>query len=127
MKDKITLSIPLKADYLLTARLAASSVASRMDFDVNDIEDIKTATSEAILLFIHQQSHQIINITFWVEEKLLTIGFSPSNNISHPKISTDDDNMLGRYMLEALTDSVTIMKEDHYVSFIELTKQLNGK
>ena len=127
MKDKITLNIPLKADYLLTARLTASSVASRMNFDVNDIEDIKTATSEAILVFIQQQSNQNINIIFYIEDGLLTISFSPGDEITQPKISMDDDNMLGRYMLEALTDSVTFKKEDDVVSFIELTKQLNGK
>lgn len=44
---EIKLSIPCLADYVVSIRLAISGIAARMDFDIDQIEDIKVAVSEA--------------------------------------------------------------------------------
>ncbi|MFC1755014.1 anti-sigma B factor RsbW [Thermoproteota archaeon] len=43
----INLDIPSISDYVAVARLSVSGVASRLDFPIDDIEDIKIAVSEA--------------------------------------------------------------------------------
>lgn len=45
--DRVELSIPCASDYVGVVRLAISGVATRMNFSVEDIEDIKIAVSEA--------------------------------------------------------------------------------
>lgn len=50
--DCIKLSFPVNAAYVSSARLTASSVANRMGFDIDEIEDIKTAVSEACTFVI---------------------------------------------------------------------------
>lgn len=47
MADKIKFNIPGKPEYLTMVRLAIGSVADTMGFDIEEIEDIKTAVSEA--------------------------------------------------------------------------------
>ena len=47
MADKIKFTIPGKPAYLTMVRLAIGSVADTMGFDFDEIEDIKTAVTEA--------------------------------------------------------------------------------
>ena len=46
-KKTVKLSIPNSSEFVSVVRLAVSSVAARMDFSVEDLEDIKIALSEA--------------------------------------------------------------------------------
>ena len=50
--ETIRLSFPVNAAYVSSARLTASSIANRMGFDIDEIEDIKTAVSEACTYII---------------------------------------------------------------------------
>ena len=47
MADKIKFIIPGKPEYLTMVRLAIGSVAGVADFNLDEIEDIKTAVGEA--------------------------------------------------------------------------------
>lgn len=47
MADKIKFHIPGKPGYLTMVRLAIGSIADMVGFDFDEIEDIKTAVSEA--------------------------------------------------------------------------------
>ena len=53
-KDSIQLSLPMNAAYVSAARLTASSVANRMGFSTDEIEDIKAAVSEACTFIINK-------------------------------------------------------------------------
>ncbi|MCL2665560.1 MAG: ATP-binding protein [Defluviitaleaceae bacterium] len=50
--ETIKLSFPVNPAYVSSARLTASSIANRMGFDIDEIEDIKTAVSEACTYII---------------------------------------------------------------------------
>ena len=50
--EYIRLSFPVNAAYVSSARLTASSIANRIRFDIDEIEDIKTAVSEACTYII---------------------------------------------------------------------------
>jgi serine/threonine-protein kinase RsbW len=45
--DVVELRIPAKAEWVAVARLAVAAVASRLDFSVEDIEDVRLAIAEA--------------------------------------------------------------------------------
>ena len=124
MADRITLKIPAKPDYLLTARLAASSVASRMGFDVNDIEDIKTATAESLLIIIYQQKSEAIDITFINKEESLSVEAAGVPG-SSPEIECDnEDGSLSRYLIEALADESMFEEKDGNINKIHFSKNL---
>jgi serine/threonine-protein kinase RsbW len=46
MGDIVELTIPVRADLVVLARLTAATVASRADFDVEEIEDLRLAVDE---------------------------------------------------------------------------------
>ncbi|MBT5856027.1 histidine kinase [bacterium] len=45
--ETVNLSIPCASDYVGVVRLAVSGIATRMNFSIEEIEDIKIAVSEA--------------------------------------------------------------------------------
>ena len=55
MSETVVLEIPAKAEYVLAARLTASAVAQRFSLSIDDLEDIKMAVGEALVLLIAQQ------------------------------------------------------------------------
>lgn len=46
-KDIIKMTLPCKPDYVMVARMAISAIANKMDFDIEEIDDIKVAVGEA--------------------------------------------------------------------------------
>ncbi len=123
MNDAITLTIPAKPDYLLTARLTVSSVASRMGFDINDVEDIKTAAAECILIVMHRKKYGEINLkVINSSDKIQVRVQGVSGDVPDIDIKTDDSS-LSRYLIEALADESSF-EEDGEISSIIFTKKL---
>ena len=61
-KNKIIeLTLPLDAAYISAARLTSSSIANRMGFGIEEIEDIKTAVSEACTFVIEKSTKLTAN------------------------------------------------------------------
>ena len=52
--DIITLTVPAKPEYVMITRLTSAAFASRLGFDVDQIEDIKMSVAEAIILILNQ-------------------------------------------------------------------------
>ena len=124
MNDAITLTIPAKPDYLLTARLTASSVASRMGFDINDVEDIKTAAAECILIIMHQQKYGAVSLEVINSEDMIKIQVGGVEGAVPDIDIKTDDSSLSRYLIEALADESSFEEEDGEISRIIFTKKL---
>jgi serine/threonine-protein kinase RsbW len=52
VEDEVRLSVPADARYLAVMRLTTAAVASRLDFSIDDIEDVKLAVHEAGTLLL---------------------------------------------------------------------------
>ena len=50
--DQINLTLPARPEYILTIRMAVSTIAARLDFDIDTIEDLKAGAAEACILSI---------------------------------------------------------------------------
>ncbi len=50
--DTVELSIPVRADLVILARLTAATVAARADFGVEEIEDLRLAVEELCLSIV---------------------------------------------------------------------------
>ena len=72
--DLITLSVPAKPEYVMITRLTSAAVATRIGFDVDQIEDIKMAVAEAIIMIINQlTSPDKLLVSFSLEPKVIGI------------------------------------------------------
>ncbi len=95
--ETVKLLIPSDPQYVTTLRLVASSIARKMDFDIDVIEDIRVCVSEAVnyLFPINKQ----IEIIFDESEEALKVIIKAGK--------TDDEGSdLHRMILESLMDEV---------------------
>jgi len=55
--ELVELRIPARPEWVALARLAAATVANRMRFSIEDIEDVKLAVAEACTAVIQHEGH----------------------------------------------------------------------
>jgi len=136
MTDIIKLCIPGKPEYVGTVRMAVSHVASHAGFDIEAIDDIKVAVSEACTNII-RHSHTHADYTYDViierEDKSLAItvkdsgvGFDTGGYIEPIPGETRGSGM-GIFILRALMDEVDIQSELGVGTNIRMTKHLQSR
>ncbi len=125
MADKINLTISSSkediAEYMSVIRLTTSSLASKIGFDVEEIDDIKVSIGEACTNIIKHglnKGYDSFNIEYSVYEDQLTISVKDSGDgfdiskIKEPKIDHNieevDYSGLGIFIIKSLMDKVEI-------------------
>jgi len=133
MADIMKLCIPGKPEYVGTVRMALAHVAAQAGYDIEAIDDIKVAVSEACTNII-RHSHSNIDFTYDVtierEEKYLTIsvvdegaGFEMGEYVEPVPGETRGSGM-GIFIVRALMDEVDIQTEIGVGTSIRMTKYL---
>ncbi len=109
----VELRIPSKAEWVAVARLAVAAVANRLNFSIEDIEDIKLAIAEACTNCIqHASGSDQIEIKCETELEGLTVrvrdhgqGTRPehiqSRRVDEPRVGG-----LGVFLIRSLMDTV---------------------
>lgn len=122
MKDNFKLLVPGKPEYVGAVRLAVSSLANNAGFDIEAIEDIKVAVSEActnIVLHGTPESDDIIEYQVCCEicDGKLIIYVEDSgkgydiNRYKAPETPSEKEGGLGLFIIKALMDEVEITSE----------------
>jgi len=110
MPETVTLKIPVKAEYVSTARLTASGIASKIGFDFDAIEDIKVSISEVLGKIIEKQPEaEEIAILFENISDGLTIKFLLSDNTVSDIFDGDEDS-LSLAIVNSLMDEIDMQK-----------------
>lgn len=125
-EDCIELGLPINPAYVSAARLTASSIANRMGFNIEEIEDIKAAVSEACTYLIKRNLHsssKMFNIQFKLINSTLEINLSSEKPREIKNIY--DDDTLGIMMIEALMDKIFVSDNDDSEMKISMIKNLN--
>ncbi len=123
MSDVLNLSIPAKADYLLTARLTASSLGARLGYSIEEIEDLKTAVAEGCLAIMHSGYFGKLEISYDIDEKRLAVvieGLEPGTGIP---TAAGSDPELSQYLLEAMVDTVKFKRLNDRVCKVTFIKE----
>lgn len=131
----VELKIPSLPEFVSVARLALSGIASRMNFQYDEIEDLKIALAEACNnaiqhAYTHNGGKNAVAIKFLVESKKLIIevkdhgrGF---NFRESQKESVDlQERGLGMFLIRALVDDfeVSSSPDGTYVKMIKILKE----
>jgi serine/threonine-protein kinase RsbW len=125
-QECIELTLPSNSAYVSAARLTASSIANRMGFNTEEIEDIKAAVSEACTYIIKQTPYSISK-QFKIQFKLIPNALEINLTLERPSKSNDvyGDNTLGIMMIEALMDKILFSNDEDSILNITMTKVLN--
>jgi serine/threonine-protein kinase RsbW len=104
--DLIELSIPVRADLVVLARLTAATVASRAGFGVEDIEDLRLAVEELCLSLVQNNESGRLHLTYLREDDVIQIScaFEREADQHSDGVSTSDDDDLSLRILDALVD-----------------------
>jgi serine/threonine-protein kinase RsbW len=132
--DEIRLSIPNKPEYVGVVRLTVAAIASRIGFDIEKIEDMKIAVSEACNNAITHGCRCCkegeYNINFVLTEEKITISVCDEGegclleNIKEPNFSKPKEGGLGLFIIKSLMDDVEIKSEKGKGMMIRMIKYL---
>ena len=120
-QDCIQLSLPLNAAYVSAARLTASSVANRMGFSTDEIEDIKAAVSEACTFVIKKAPVVPAGnflIQFHMSGAVMSIHIETNGSLNQ------EPDEMSLIMIKALMDQMEIKTEKEY-TILFMTKNHN--
>ena len=135
MADVLKLCVPSKPEFVGTVRMAVAHVAAQVGFDIEAIDDVKVAVSEActnIILHSHDHTDFSYEVEIEREEKSITItvmdrgaGFETGKYVEPVPGETRGSGM-GIFILRALMDEVDIESEVGVGTKIRMKKYLQG-
>jgi serine/threonine-protein kinase RsbW len=119
---EVTLTVPAQSRYLSVVRTAAAGLAARLDFTLDDIEDLRIAVDEACALLLKQaRSDSEVRCEFRVVDSEL--GVRASAVCDRPFVPSRGG--FSWTVLTALTSSVDMNVHDHRL-VIDLTRTRGG-
>jgi hypothetical protein len=100
----VDLSIPVQADLVVLARLAAATVASRAGFGVEDIEDLRLAVEELCLSLVGSREDGRLHLNYECDGDAITVhcAYEVGDPTRGPSGADADD--LSLRILDALVD-----------------------
>ena len=124
MSETVVLQIPAKADYVLAARLTASAVAQRFSLPLDDLEDIKMAVGEALVLLIAQQREAgNIRIEYRREDDAFTVTLIRDAGCDS-RLSDPEQAELSQAIIDALMDELYIREVSGCIESIGFMKKV---
>ena len=124
------MDLPTNPEQVSVARLTVSAISNTIGFNVEEIEDIKIALSEACANAIRHSQKDTFSLHFELEPGKLTIQVSDqgvgfdTNEVKEPVIEEMKENGLGFFIIESLMDEVTIDSEVGKGTTIRMSKFL---
>jgi hypothetical protein len=112
-EEAVRLAVPASLDYVRVIRLVAAGMASSLDFDVHQVDDLRVAVGELANIALEVATGDTLEIVFTVANgRLLIEGHAPAA-ADHP-IKLD---VLTRQILDAVVDGYSIEIVDEHVRF----------
>ena len=121
--DLIRLSFPVNPAYVSSARLTVSSIANRIQFDIDEIEDIKTAVSEACTYIIKRSatlSGSNFEISFIPKTEEMSVEIVAQDTSDLQGIPAEEMSLM---MIKAMVDEFKITKPTRDTISITMVKR----
>jgi len=136
MTNQLTMNVPAKPEFVGTVRMAIAHAASSAGFDIEAIDDIKVAVSEActnIICHAHENADFNYDVILDIADNGLSItvkdkgvGFGLDSYVA-PVPGESHGSGLGIFIIRALMDEVDINSEPGTGTNILMTKYLRSK
>jgi len=84
-RDQVTVKLPAEGAYLSVLRTATAGLAARLDFTLDEIEDLRIAVDEACAMLLAQATPGTsLECNFVLEEAAMTIEVSADSTLGQP-------------------------------------------
>lgn len=132
--NKVVIEVQSQADNLDVVRLAVAAVASKMDFSLPEIDEIKVAVSEAVTNAVvhgYREWRGMVRVEVLTDGDLLTVtvedkgvGIADLRAARQHSHSSDPERMgLGFYFMESLMDTLDVETEPNRGTRVRMTKR----
>ena len=131
MTDKLQFVIPGKPQYITIVMLAVGTAADTAGFDVEEIEDIKTAVSEACKNISCHGSEGFADeykVECFLDEGKMEIYVTDTSSehklkkVQKPCLDCPNEGDLGLYVIRSLMTSVELVQGENCKKSIKMTK-----
>lgn len=127
----VELRIPARPEWVALARMAAATVANRLSFSIEEIEDVKLAVTEACNAAIQNERHgEFLSLTYEALTDSLRIRVRdngrPGVRIEHERMNFDEARVagLGIFLIRTLMDEVSYDVHPQRGTELLMVKQL---
>ncbi|HZY97778.1 MAG TPA: ATP-binding protein [Candidatus Cybelea sp.] len=133
--ELVDLRIPSRPEWVALARLAAATVANRLSFSIEEIEDVKLAVAEACTAVIQHESHgEFIQVTCEALADSLRVRVHDTGRHGvhagdRPRINFDEARIagLGVFLIRTLMDEVSYDVHPQLGTDLVMVKRLAGR
>ncbi len=134
MRDNFKFTVPGKPEYVRAVRMAIASLACNLGFDVEAIDDIKVAVSEACTNIVAHGCREGEDVEYEVTCELfddrLSIcvedecGGYHIGSYKKPELPAEESGGLGLFIIESLMDEVNIESQVGVGTHIKMVKYI---
>ncbi|MDP9334154.1 MAG: hypothetical protein M3Q30_12730 [Actinomycetota bacterium] len=118
-EDAVRLTLPAALEYVRIVRLTGSGVASRLGFDIEEIENLRVALDELASMTIDVASAGELEITFFTtDSELHIVGRAPVAEGVDVGVEP-----LTAQILKAVIDDYELRTDDGFVRFSCVTRR----
>lgn len=118
-QDAVKLTVPASLEYVRIVRLTGSGVASRLGFDIEEIENFRVALDELASMAIDVASGGELEMTFFTTDSELRVeGRAPLADGVEVAVES-----LTAQILKAVIDDYELKADDGYVCFSCVTRR----
>jgi hypothetical protein len=118
-EDAVRLSVPASLEYVRIVRLTGSGVASRLGFDIEEIENFRVALDELASMAIDVASGGELEMTFFTTDSELRVdGRAPI--AAGVEVAVES---LTAQILKAVIDDYELRADDGHVRFSCVTRR----
>lgn len=128
--ELIKMSMSSNPNFVSVVRLTTSAIASKIGFNLDDIEDLKVAISEACTNAIKHSKKQDFEVIFYIYDEKLSIevidkgiGYDLSK-IKEPNLKEPKTSGLGLFIIKTLMDEVEVETSTDSGTIIRMTKMV---
>jgi anti-sigma regulatory factor (Ser/Thr protein kinase) len=113
MSDTVELVIPVNADLIVLARMTAATVASRAQFDVEEIEDLRLAVDELCISLVQGSTVGQLTLQFIRDDDDIevTCAYQAPPDHDDPWDEAESLTGLSARILDALVDDHGVAQE----------------
>ena len=120
--DKVEMSLPAKKEYARLLRLAVAGLASRMNFTVDGLEDLKIGLEEAYLMAMSDEDQENFNVAFEMHEDRLEIVVTGLRSVA--TLEEELSQKFGFSILHSVMDKVEWTAIDETTKNLRMTKHI---
>ncbi|MEF9987854.1 MAG: hypothetical protein RR597_01845 [Christensenella sp.] len=124
MAEIIKMQFPAKREYLKAIRLAVSGIACNIEYDVDEIEDIKTCVAEACILFLCRQKSEGLELFVECGQgiRIEVCGTGAQQICEECVDCTGFSEEISRMMIQSLSDNAKFEEENGMLQSISFGK-----